>query len=196
MSSLPDHTIALYFGTFNPVHIGHMIIGQYILEHTDCTELWFVVSPQNPFKQKQSMLSDRMRHQMVELAIKDPYHYKASDIEFGLEKPSYTAHTLAHLKERFPDKNFALIMGSDNLVHFHKWKNYESILNEHHIIVYPRMGKETDRYKDHPHIHHVDAPFIDISSTLIRKGVAEGRDMSYMLPEKVWDFIDGSGLYK
>ena len=196
MNKLPENTVLLYFGTFNPVHIGHMIIGQYILENTNAKELWFVVTPQNPFKQKQTLLADRLRLQMVELAITDPYHIKVSDIEFGLLQPSYTAHTLAHLKEKYPQKEFAIVMGSDNLVNFHKWKNYEAILENYHVLVYPRLGQKTDRYINHPSVHTVNAPYIDISSTLIRKSIAAGKNVSYMLPEKVWEFIDGSWLYK
>ena len=132
---------------------------------------------------------------MVELAIHDHSKYKASDFEFNLPTPSYTSHTLVKLKEKYPKKNFAIIMGSDNLVNFHKWKNYEAILENYQLLVYPRLGKKTDKYDDHPHVHFIDAPFIDISSTLVRKSLADGKDVSYMLPNKVWEFIDGSGLY-
>lgn len=196
MKQLTENTTALFFGTYNPVHVGHMIIAQYILEHTSAKELWFMVTPQNPFKQKQSMLPDRTRLEMVELAIDDHVQYKAIDFEFHLPKPSYTSHTLVKLKEKFPNKNFAIIMGSDNLVNFHKWKNYEYILENYQLIVYPRLGKETDRYNNYEHVHFVDAPYIDISSTLIRNNIVSGKNISYMLPINVWSFIDGSGLYR
>ena len=173
-----------------------MIIGQFIYENSNAKELWYVVSPQNPFKKNQTILDDRQRLHMVNLAINDPYHVKASDIEFNLPKPSYTAITLAHLSEKHPDKKFAIVMGSDNLVNFHKWKNYESILEHHQIIVYPRKGKETDRYASNKNVHRIVAPEIELSSTLIRNGIKEGRDVSQMLPFRVWEYLDSNSFYK
>ena len=196
MITLQENTTILYFGTYNPVHVGHMIIGQFIYENSNAKELWYVVSPQNPFKKNQTILDDRQRLHMVNLAINDPYHVKASDIEFNLPKPSYTAITLAHLSEKHPDKKFAIVMGSDNLVNFHKWKNYESILEHHQIIVYPRKGKETDRYASNKNVHRIVAPEIELSSTLIRNGTKEGRDVSQMLPFRVWEYLDSNSFYK
>ena len=196
MITLQENTTVLYFGTYNPVHVGHMIIGQYILENSTAKELWYVVSPQNPFKKNQTILDDRQRLHMVNLAINDPYHVKSSDIEFGLPKPSYTALTLAHLSEKHPDKKFAIIMGSDNLVNFHKWKNYESILEHHQIIVYPRKGKKTTRYDDHENVYAINAPEFELSSTVIRNGILEGCDVSQMLPFRVWEYLDSNSFYK
>jgi len=196
MITLKENTTILYFGTFNPVHIGHMVIGQYIFEHCNAKELWYVVSPQNPLKARQNLLPDRQRLHLVNLAIKDPYHIKSSDIEFGMEKPSYTILTLAHLQEKHPDKNFAIVMGGDNLVHFHKWKNYEAILKNHQIIVYPRMGETIKTYDQHPNVHFVDAPFMGISSTLIRQKIKEGKNVSQMLPDGVWEYVEENGYYK
>ena len=196
MITLQENTTILYFGTYNPVHVGHMIIGQFIYENSNAKELWYVVSPQNPFKKNQTILDDRQRLHMVNLAINDPYHVKASDIEFNLPKPSYTAVTLAHLSEKHPDKKFAIVMGSDNLVNFHKWKNYESILEHHQIIVYPRKGKETDRYESHRNVHRIVAPEIELSSTMIRNGIKERRDVSQMLPFRVWEYLDSNSFYK
>jgi nicotinate-nucleotide adenylyltransferase len=192
---LKKNTTVLYFGTYNPVHIGHMIIGQYIFEHSNAKELWYVVSPQNPFKENQQLLSDRQRLHMVNLAIKDPYHIKTSDIEFGLPKPSYTAVTLAHLSEKYPEKNFAIVMGSDNLVNFHKWRNYQAILDHHQIIVYPRKDKDTDAYDEYKNVHRIKAPEIELSSTLIRKSIKQGVSVSQMLPQGVWEYIDKNGFY-
>ncbi len=196
MITLQENTTILYFGTYNPVHVGHMIIGQFIYENSNAKELWYVVSPQNPFKKNQTILDDRQRLHMVNLAINDPYHIKTSDIEFNLPKPSYTAVTLAHLSEKYPDKKFAIIMGSDNLVNFHKWKNHESILEHNQIIVYPRKGKETDRYEGHNNVHRIVAPEIELSSTMIRNGIKEGRDVSQMLPFRVWEYLDSNSFYK
>ena len=196
MITLKENTTILYFGTFNPVHIGHMVIGQYIFEHSNAKELWYVVSPQNPLKTRQNLLPDRQRLHLVNLAIKDPYHIKSCDIEFGLPKPSYTVLTLAQLQEKYPDKNFAIVMGEDNLVHFHKWKNYEAILNNHQVIVYPRQGETTEKYSNHPNVHFVDAPYMGISSTLIRNKIKEGKNVSEMLPVGVWEYIDENGYYK
>lgn len=195
MITLQENTTVLYFGTFNPIHVGHTIIGQYIFENSNAKELWYVVSPQNPFKKNQTILADRQRLHMVNLAIKDPYHIKSSDIEFSLSKPSYTAVTLAHLSEKYPEKKFAIVIGSDNLVHFHKWKNYEVILEHYQVVVYPRKGKQTDAYDDHPNVHKIQAPEIELSSTLIRRSIKEGKNISQMLPEGVWEYIDKNGFY-
>ena len=161
--------IGLFFGSFNPIHIGHMAIANYMAEFTDLNQVWFVVSPQSPLKKKTSLLADHHRLQLVRLAIGDSLKYKASNIEFQLPKPSFTVNTLAHLTEKYPQHSFCLIMGSDNLNTFHKWKNYEHILNEHQLYIYPRPDSDGGSLKDHPNVKYVQAPFMDISATFLRE---------------------------
>lgn len=185
----------LFFGTFNPVHIGHMIIAQYMLAFSDLTEIWFVVTPHNPFKEKRTLLNDRQRLHMVRLAIGDKPNLRASDIEFGLPQPSYTATTLAHLEEKYPTRKFGLIMGADNLATFHKWKNHTAILDTCHLYVYPRPGAKKSRFEDDQHVHKIDAPIMEISSTKIREAIKNQKDVSYMLPQHVWQYIDECGFY-
>lgn len=186
----------LYFGTFNPVHIGHMIIAQYMLAYSDLDEVWFVVTPHNPFKTKSTLLDDRQRLHMVHLAIGDNFKLRASDIEFGLEQPSYTINTLHHLRQKYPDKHFSLIMGQDNLAGFHKWKDFEKILEKCDLYVYPRPGAGPSQFDEYPEVHHVDAPLMELSSTQIREAVKAGKDVSYMLPPSVWEYIGQCGFYK
>jgi nicotinate-nucleotide adenylyltransferase len=188
--------IGLYFGTFNPVHIGHMIIAQYMLEYSDLDEVWFVVTPHNPFKKKSTLLDDRQRLHMVHLAIGDHFKLRASDIEFGLEQPNYTINTLVHLHEKYPDKKFSLIMGQDNLAGFHKWKDHEKILEKCELYVYPRPGAKPSQFDDYPEVHRVNAPLMELSSTQIRTAVKEDKDVSYMLPPEVWEYIGQCGFYK
>lgn len=188
--------VGLYFGTFNPIHIGHCVIAQHMLEYTDLDELWFVVTPHNPHKKKNTLLNDRERLHMVRLAIEDHYKLKVSDMEFGLPQPSYTAYTLAHASEKWPDKDFSLIMGADNLQTFHKWKNYEWILENHHLYVYPRIESDGGELKDHPKVTLTEAPIMQIASTDIRQAIKENKDVSFMLPNAVWEHIDGSSYYK
>ena len=190
--------IGLFFGTFNPIHVGHLIIGNYIVEYSDLDQVWFVVTPQSPFKTKASMLDNRQRFEMVYLATKDYLNLKPSDIEFNMPQPNYTINTLTYLKEKYPDHEFALIMGEDNLKSFHKWKNYELILNDHHIYVYPRLSLEPiqTKFDNHNHIHKVDAPIIELSSTFIRNSRKEGKNVRPMLPENVWEYLDEMNFYK
>ena len=187
----------LYFGSFNPVHIGHMAIANYIVEFTDIKELWFVISPQNPFKKKESLLSDYTRYELLDLAIGKEGAYRISNIEFKLPKPSYTIDTLTYLKEKYPKREFALILGSDNLPTFHKWKNHEVIVENYHRYIYPRIGSEKvdlEKHKNSTVLLH--APIIEISSSFIRKSIAEGKNMKHFLPEKVFDLIDKMNYYK
>ncbi len=190
--------IGLFFGTFNPIHIGHLTIANHLVEYTDLDQVWFVVTPHSPFKKKNSLLDDHQRLEMVYRAVKDYPKLRQSDIEFNLPQPNYTVNTLTHLEEKYPDHSFALIMGEDNLKSFHKWKNYQVILELHDLYVYPRMseGKAETEFEDHPKIHHVDAPIMELSSTFIRKSIKEGKNVRPMLPEHVWEYLDEMNFYK
>jgi len=188
--------VGLYFGTFNPIHVGHCIIAQYMLENTDLDEVWFVVTPHNPHKKKSSLLDDYQRLHMVNLAIGEHYKLRVSDIEFSLPQPSYTSATLAYLSEEHSDISFNLIMGGDNLQSFRKWKNYEAILANHELYVYPRIGADGGDLAQHPKVHLTDAPIVEIASTDIRKAIKEGKDLSFMLPPAVWEYIDQELFYR
>lgn len=190
--------IGLYFGTFNPIHIGHLTIANHLAEHSDLDQVWFVVTPHSPFKKKSSLLDDHQRLEMVYQATKDYDKLKESNIEFNLPQPNYTVNTLAHLEEKYPDNDFALIMGEDNLKHFHKWKNYEVILSRHKIYVYPRIseGIIESKFEDHPSITRVKAPIMELSSTFIRKSIKDGKNVRPMLPESVWKYLDEMNFYK
>ena len=186
----------LFFGSFNPLHIGHMTIAQYMVELTDIEQIWFVVSPQNPFKVKRSLLDQHHRLMMVRIATEDHLQFQVSDIEFNLSQPSYTVDTLTYLKEKYPTHNFALIMGGDNLNSFHKWKNYEHILKEHELYVYPRPESIDCTLANHPKVHITQAPLMDISASFIRKSIADKKDISYFLPPKVHQYMDEMNFYK
>lgn len=193
--------IGLFFGSFNPIHIGHLIIAQTVLDQADLNEVWFVVSPQNPFKRAGNLAHEQDRYRMVQLAIEDNWSFKASDIEFQMPRPSYTADTLAWLSDRHPQHEFMLIMGEDNLKSFPKWKNYTSILANYGLIVYPRPGisSATDHsFLDAPQskILRVDAPLLDISATHIRSLINRDIRPKYLLAESVIDFILSKGLFK
>ncbi|MDA9885630.1 nicotinate (nicotinamide) nucleotide adenylyltransferase [Winogradskyella sp.] len=190
--------VGLYFGTFNPIHIGHLTIANYLVEHSDLDQVWFVVTPQSPFKKKSSLLDDHQRLEMVYLATKDYDKLRPSDIEFGLKQPNYTIDTLTYLFEKFPKHEFSLIMGEDNLKSFHKWKNYEQILENHEILVYPRLSddKTENKFEDHPKIFNISAPIMELSSTFIRKNIKAGKNVRPMLPDKVWYYIDEMNFYK
>lgn len=200
--------VGLYFGTFNPIHIGHLIIANHVAEYSGLDQIWMVVTPHNPFKNKQNLLDDYQRLQLVFLATEDYPKIKPSDIEFKLPQPNYTVNTLAHLQEKFPKNEFSLIMGEDNLKSLHKWKNYEIILQNHEIYVYPRISSELDTsligelakqnltYKNHPKIHFIDAPIVEISSTFIRENIKNKKNVRPLLPSKVWEYIDHNNLYK
>ena len=191
--------IGLFFGSFNPIHIGHLILANYILENSDMDELWFVVSPQNPFKDKKSLLTDHNRLDMVQLAVKNYPKMRASNVEFSLPKPSYTIDTLTYLKEKYPNYSFALIMGEDNLDSLRKWKNSEKLMSEYQIIVYPRTfegEKKDSEYLQHENISMVNAPIIELSATEIRNMIKGGKNVRPMLPPEVFEYLDGSSFYK
>ena len=190
--------IGLYFGTFNPIHIGHLIIANHFAEYSGLDQIWMVVTPHNPLKNKQTLLDDYQRLQLVFLATEDYPKIKPSDIEFKLAQPNYTVNTLAHLQDKHPQHEFSLIMGEDNLKSLHKWKNYEVILQNHDIFVYPRISSELETlsYKDNPKIHINDAPIVEISSTFIRENIKNKKNVRPLLPEKVWEYIDHNNLYK
>ena len=190
--------VGLYFGTFNPIHSGHLIIANYMVEFSELNEVWMVVTPHNPFKKKSSLLDNHHRLEMVYKACEDYLNLKPSDIEFGLPQPNYTVNTLIQLEEKYPDMEFALIMGEDNLKSFHKWKNYEVILERYSIFVYPRIseGLVESEFLAHEKITRVPAPIIELSSTFIRKAVKEGKNIRPMLPEKVWEYLDKMNFYK
>ncbi|MBV2224208.1 MAG: nicotinate-nucleotide adenylyltransferase [Cloacibacterium sp.] len=191
--------IGLFFGSFNPIHIGHLILANYILENSDMDELWFVVSPQNPFKDKKSLLTDHNRLDMVQLAVKNYPKMRASNVEFSLPKPSYTIDTLTYLKEKYPNYSFALIMGEDNLDSLPKWKNSEKLMSDYQIIVYPRTfegEKKDNEYLQHENISMVNAPIIELSATEIRNMIKEGKNVRPMLPPEVFEYLDGSSFYK
>lgn len=192
--------VGLYFGTFNPIHVGHLIIANYMAQQPGMNEVWLVVSPHNPFKEKNSLLTDHHRLAMAELAVEDNPKLKVSKIEFDLPAPSYTVVTLQALKEKFPGYEFSLIMGEDNLRTFHKWRNYEYILEHFHLFVYPRLKEEQETEKnnlaDHPHVHYVDAPVMNLSSTLIRNSIKAKKDVRYLLTEPVLKYIDEMNFYK
>lgn len=190
------HKVGLFFGSFNPVHVGHMIIASWAVENSDLDSVWFVVSPHNPLKSKDSLLSGRHRFEMVQRAIGDDLRFRASDIEFGLSQPSYTAHTLAHLQERHPDKDFSLLMGGDNLASFHRWKNYEAILAAHRILVYSRPASGAMPFEDHTNVVMLIAPALHISSSLIRHMVAQEKDVRHFMPRDAWQYMDEMNFYR
>lgn len=195
MSDQPTR-IGLFFGSFNPVHVGHMIIADFMATQTDLNQVWFVVSPQNPFKKKQSLARDYDRLHLVRLAIGDNLRLRASDIEFGLPKPSYTIDTLIHLREKYPDKQFALIMGGDNLATLPKWKNYELILRDYPIYVYQRPEFHPGELASHPQVHLFEPPQLLLSSTYIRDCLREGRSVRYLVTEPVYEYLMSSNMYR
>jgi len=186
----------LYFGSFNPIHIGHLAIGSFMVEFSDVEQLWFVVSPQNPLKQKNSLLDDYQRLHMVRLAIEDDDRFRASDIEFKFPTPSYTINTLTYLQEKYPARKFQLIMGSDSLQTFHKWKHAELIVKNYHRLIYPRPGTIMDPATSIPNATIVDAPMMDISSSFIRKAIRNGKDVRHLVPSKVYTYLREMHFYE
>lgn len=187
--------IGLYFGSFNPIHVGHLIIANHILNSTELQKIWFVVSPQNPFKSETGLLDEYSRLHLVRLAVEDDNRMKASDIEFHLSKPSYTINTLIHLEERYPKEEFAIIMGSDSFQNFHKWKNYETIIKNYSIYIYKRPGFEIEN-NTKAKTHIIDAPLLQLSATEVRKLIKEGKSVRYMLPDKVMEEIERGNYYR
>ena len=190
--------IGLYFGTFNPIHVGHLAIANHMAEYSDLDKIWMVITPHNPFKKKSSLLDNHHRYQMVQRALDEYPKIESSTIEFSLPQPNYTVNTLAYLQEKYPDHEFCLIMGEDNLKSFHKWKNYEVILENHELYVYPRISEgiiET-QFDNHPKIHRVAAPIMEISSTAIRNGIKEKKNIRPLLPFEVFQYLDEMNFYK
>ena len=188
--------IGLFFGSFNPVHNGHLMLANYIVEYTDLDSIWFVVSPQNPFKDKESLLQDRHRFDMLEMAVRNDSRFEVCDIEFNMPKPSYTIDTLTCLSELYPETEFHLICGMDNLVNFKKWKNAQEILDNYHLLVYPRKGYEGGDLINHKSVRIIDAPEIEISSTFIRNAGAENKDVRDFMPEKSYNYMIDMNFYK
>ena len=190
--------VGLYFGTFNPIHVGHIIIANHLVEYSDLDEIWMVVTPHNPHKKKSSLLANHHRFELVYLALQKYTKIKPSDIEFKLPQPNYTVNTLAHINEKYPQHEFSLIMGEDNLKSFHKWKNYDVILENHTIYCYPRIsnGEIKSKLENHPKIHKIDAPIIEISATLIRQGIKNNKNVAPMLSVETWKYIDEMNFYR
>ncbi len=198
--------IGLYFGTYNPIHVGHLIIANHMVENSKLDQIWLVVSPQNPLKNKSSLLEDYHRLAIVNVAVEGNNKLKASNIEFQLPKPSYTIDTLTYITEKHPEHNFSVIMGEDNLRSFHKWKNYEQILNNHTIYVYPRVLTEQELlegshpkeipFKDHPKVKITEAPVMKISASFIRKAIKEKKDVRYLLSDAVHKYVSEMHFYE
>lgn len=202
--------VGLYFGTFNPIHVGHLVIANYMADFTDLDQVWLVVTPQNPLKNKKSLLADYHRLALVNEAISDNFKLRSSDVEFKMQKPNYTSHTLSHLIDLHPSDEFSLIMGEDNLRNLHKWFNYEQILKNHNVFVYPRVltpqeemeigeieNESIDQFKNHPHVKfYSDAPVMKVSSSFIRAAIKNKKDVRYLLTEPVFRYVDEMNFYK
>jgi nicotinate-nucleotide adenylyltransferase len=186
----------LFFGSFNPIHIGHLAIANYMLEFTDLDEIWFMVSPHNPLKEKETLLADHHRLALVRISTENYPRFKASNFEFSLPRPSYTIDTLVRLEEKYPGRDFVLISGTDIFPTFHKWKNYEELLNHCQLYIYPRPGFDLGKYAGHPNIHLYEAPLMEISSSFIRDAISNGKDIRFFLPEKVYEYIREMHFYR
>lgn len=202
---MASKNIGLFFGTFNPIHVGHLILANFMAQRDEIDEVWLVVTPRNPFKVKDTLLDDIHRLALVREALEGNLKLKESNIEFSLPQPNYTVNTLAVLEEKYPENNFTLIMGEDNLRGFHKWKNHQVILQNHSILVYPRVYTHSEKVEvseipqellNHPKITLVDAPLMKISSSLIRSMIAQGKDVQYMLTPEVFKYVDDMNFYR
>ena len=187
--------IGLFFGSFNPVHIAHLIIANHILNETEIKKIWFVISPQSPFKNESGLSNEYHRLQMIRLATENDNRIKASDIEFHLPKPSYTANTLINLTEKYPENEFYIIIGSDSFQNLHKWRNYETIIKNHPIYVYLRPGFEIENNIG-ANLTIVNAPLLQLSATQLRNNIRKGKSIRYMVPDKVLEEIEKGGYYK
>ncbi|WNJ16207.1 nicotinate (nicotinamide) nucleotide adenylyltransferase [Pontibacter sp. G13] len=188
--------VGLYFGSFNPIHTGHLILAQSAINSTELDQVWFVVSPQNPLKQKKNLIPEYDRLRMVEMAIEGNDRLLASNVEFSLPKPSYTIDTLTHLRDKYRSYQFSIIMGQDNLQYLHKWKNYEALLKHYLLFVYPRVECPPTEFDDHPHVKMFEAPLLNISATYIREQVKSGKSIRYMVPQDVEDYIFKEHLFR
>lgn len=188
--------IGLFFGSFNPIHVGHLALANYMLSFSNLNQVWFVVSPHNPLKEKKQLLHQNQRLELVELAISNHENMRSSNIEFSLPQPSYTINTLTYLKEKFPEHNFSLIIGQDNLQNFAKWKNHDVILNKYKLLVYPRPNCQISEFDTHPNVQLTDAPLMEVSSTFIRNAIKNKKDVRFFLTEKVWQYIDEMNFYR
>ena len=186
----------LFFGSFNPIHNGHLILANYMAEFTDLDEVWFVVSPQNPLKEKSTLLPEHHRLALVRIAIEEQQNIGVTDIEFKMPKPSYTIDPLTWLSDKYYNRDFVLISGTDISSTFHKWKNYKEILEFYSIYVYPRPGSDLGIYANHPKIKLFSAPLMEISSSFIRKGIKEKKSMRYWMPDKVYEYMQEMHFYE
>ena len=188
--------IGIYSGSFNPIHHGHVMLANYLVEFSDLDELWFVVSPQNPLKKKDELLDDDERLKMVQLAIGGDLRFRVSDIEMHLPTPSYTINTLSALSEQYPDCQFVFICGMDSLQNLHRWREYQRILDNYELLVFPREGYDGGELINHPSVTVLKTPILEISSTFIRQCVKEGRDVRHFVPEKAFAYMKEQGFYK
>lgn len=186
----------LFFGSFNPIHIGHLIIAEYMVENSDLEEVWFVVSPQNPLKEKTTLLADHHRWYMVNLCIENDPRFRATDIEFNMPRPSYTIDTLTRLSEKYPGKQFVLISGSDIFKGFHKWKNHNELIQQYPFYVYLRPNSDLGEYRHHPQLKIFDAPQIEISSSFIRHCIKTNKEIQYMLLPQIDQYIKEMHFYQ
>lgn len=186
----------LYFGSFNPIHIGHMAIANFMIEFSDLEQLWFVVSPQNPLKEKKTLLKDYHRLEMVQRAVEDDDRFRASDIEFKLPTPSYTIDTLVYLEEKNPGREFQLVMGADGLRTFHKWKHANLIVEKYHRLIYPRPGVDMDSVSKLGNASVVNAPLMEISSSFIRNAIKEGKDIRHLVPARAYQYMREMHFYE
>lgn len=186
----------LFFGSFNPIHIGHLAIANYMVEFGGLDDIWLIVSPHNPLKKEESLLDETQRLKMVQMAVADNPKIKPSAVEFNLPKPSYTIDTLNYLSGKYPDKQFKIILGTDNFTSFHQWKNYREILAKYAMLIYPRAGYDIGKYKNYSNVSFIDAPLMEISSSFIRRSIQNGKNVQYFLPYGIYDYIKTNHLYK